>query len=142
MKRFVFYHPETGVLHGQTLMLDVNDLENSLKLNTPDGHVAHEHDTAWPGHHRFDLVSKQIVEDIPPAPSPDHEWNPGRHRWTLKPEMVEVTQARSRQTNALLEEQRKVVVGYLLGRGGMDRIREIEDELKNLQGPQGVTPSG
>lgn len=134
MKRFVFYHPDTGVLHPRTLMLDVSDLENSLKLNTPEGHVAHEHDAAWPGHHRFDLASKQIVEDIPPAPSSDHEWNAGRHRWTLKPEVIEAGHAKQRQIAALLDEQRQTVVGFLLGRGGAGRIQEIEVELNQLKG--------
>lgn len=137
MRRFVFYHPETGVLHKQTLMLDVHDLENSLMLNTPDGHIAHEHDSAWPGQHRFDFSCKEIVEDIPPAPSTDHEWNPSRHRWTLKPAVAEAQQAAQARVAALHEEQRKVVSGYLLGRGGADRLREIEGELDQLTGRTG-----
>jgi len=83
MRRFVFYHPETGVLHNRTVMMDVGDV-NCLKLNTPVGYVAFEHDTALPATHRFDLASKQLVEEMAPAPSPNHEWSAWRRRWVRK----------------------------------------------------------
>jgi len=62
VKRFVFYHKSTGVLHPQAMQFDVSDLPAYLKRNTPTDHIALEHATAQPGDSRFDLETKQILK--------------------------------------------------------------------------------
>lgn len=80
MRRYVFYHPETGALHARTLMLDVSDMAGALKNNTPDGHIPIEHETAHPADCRFEPATGAIVPALPP-PRDGYEWDADRHRW-------------------------------------------------------------
>lgn len=127
MNTWSFYHVETGELHPQ--VFSTTD-DSSLAINTPKDHKAIEgdHDHVLKC---VDLKTKSVVDrDVPkPAPSADREYDPTRRRWVVK----ESVRALHVEYTALQEEQKKVVIGFLLGRGGAGRLREIDDRITAIQ---------
>lgn len=81
MKRWHFYHKDTGLFHGRSF---ATKYESDVATNTPADHVA------IPGtfdylSQRVDVETGKVVEHRPEQPSEDHDWN-GR-RWVPKPEL-------------------------------------------------------
>lgn len=67
MKRYVFYHPDSGALHPRIVEVSHNSL---LAANTPEGYVAIASKDAMPVLNRFDFTTKQLVSSGAPAPKP------------------------------------------------------------------------
>lgn len=123
MKQLAFYHKETGLLSPYHLL--TSD-DGAIGANTPADHLPIEHPDGVALHHRthrIDVETKAILSYDPPS-DPAEESRAARRTTRVK-------------VTALLEEQRKVVVGFVLGRGGADRLREIESELDQLTGRTG-----
>jgi hypothetical protein len=136
MKRFSFYHKDTGVF----AELIYSASEPRLDLNTPTDHVALE-GAYHPLAHRFDLAAGAVVRAD--APSADHAWSEATGRWELKPE---VAAARAARRAALAEiarleaTQPRAVREAVLGLpGGAERLAAIDAEIVRLR-QELVTP--
>ena len=136
MKHFHFYHAETGLLHGDGLAVNGPGAEEMAKANCPPGHKPIE------GHldhlsQRVNVETGEVVDHQPPQPSADHEWHAESKRWRLKKEAAEreaKKAAAPAQIAELRERQHHLVIGYLLGRGGADELRELDKQIAELRG--------
>lgn len=137
MRRFSFYHAETGEVHNATYATNAADPEKSVAANTPPGHKAIE---ATLDHlsHRVNLSDEEpvVVDYQPPKPSDNHEWNGESRRWEMN------AAAKARETERreawaeirrLQDSQHDLVRGFLLGRGGEDGLKEIDAKIAVLR---------
>lgn len=124
--RYVFYHAETGTLHREVKHLPASLLEQ----NTPPGHIALQHDAAHPQSHRFNLASGALEEWQSAPPSGQHEWDTAKKRWQL----VTAERWQMHQQIAVLEQRAaQVIRDFLLGRGGLDRLRALDSDIAALR---------
>jgi hypothetical protein len=130
MRRYVFYHPQTGALHGSTLQLDVQNNAAYLENNTPNQYVAIEHDTAHPNTHRYDLTSGALMESRIQSPGADYIWDEQKKRW-IAPPAPGIADAK--ELADLLREQQSITRDLLLGRSGSERLLEIDGRIKKLE---------
>jgi hypothetical protein len=136
MRQFHFYDEMTGLLHG-----------NSIAVNVPDGHDAIAQRHCPPGHqliegnwhpltHRVDIVTGQVIDYQPPQPSADHEWNAETKRWQLSAAAQAKIAARSAaaaRIAALEASQTTWLRKHALGDpAAIGHLREIDDEIAVL----------
>jgi hypothetical protein len=145
MKHFRFYHAETGLFHGDALVVNSDDSEGRnagghqkmALANCPPGHKPIE------GH--YDPLSQRVnvttgvVEDYqPPPPSSDHAWAADVKRWQLLPEVAQRQEARRAalaQIARLEAVQPRAVREAVLGHAGAaDRLRSIDEQIAVLRG--------
>lgn len=135
MRRFGFYHKETGLFHAHWFMTDV-DRPAAIAANTPKDHIALEGDYD-PLSQRVDIQTAKVIDYQPPCPSEHHEWSAQAKRWRLKAEVLELCAKRDAAHAEILRLERDVqpraVREALLGRGGFDRLREIEEAIAALR---------
>jgi hypothetical protein len=139
MKRFHFYHAETGALHHSAIAINVPDLmvDACARKNCPPGHlpIEGEFDSLS---QRVDVETKQVVAYQPPRPSSDHEWNADSKRWQLR---ADVTERQQRRVEALaristLEAEQHRAVREILLKVAPDeakRLSEIEAQIARLR---------
>jgi len=79
VRRYSFYHPDTGLFTAKILATTNPAL---VALNTPEGYraIAGAYDHLS---QRVDLGTLKVIDYQPPRPSPQHEWNPKSRRWEL-----------------------------------------------------------
>ena len=133
MKTHSFYDPKTGQLSPYVF----SGPDAALALNTPAGLVAIEG--------RYDHVSQRVdlsgakpfvIDFQPSRPSDDHEWDVASRRWQLTAE----ASAREHRRNVaraeiarLVESQHDFIRRSLLGRGGLDELKTIDDRIVELE---------
>ena len=129
-----FYHRETGLFSGRHLM--VSD-PSMIALNTPPDHVAIEGDHYDPLTQKVDVTTGKVVDNLPPQPSPDHEWNPNSRRWQLRPEVAAKQKAREAALARITELELKALRAlreHALGKpGAQERLRTIDSEIGKLR---------
>jgi hypothetical protein len=139
MRVIWFYHKDTGLFHGRTLMTDNPDL---IAPNTPRDHIALEGDNFDLLSQRVDVASGRVVDRLPPQPSPNHEWNTGIRRWQLKPEVVAMEDARRNAIERIRFLELKALRAlreHALGQAAaIDRLKTIDDEIGQLRTVLGV----
>lgn len=136
MKRYGFYHRETGLL--ANVVFSTDDENAMLANNTPADHIAIE------GHHdslskRVDIATGQVIDYQPPAPSADHEWNAETKRWQLNAAVTAKAQARAAALAAIaiLEGQsmrpmRELALGIGI-LGARSRLAAINSQIASLR---------
>jgi len=129
-----FYHSSTGVFHPRHVMSSDPD---TIALNTPAEHIAIDGDHFDPFTQRVDVTTGQIIDQLPPAPSPDHEWSSASRRWQLNPQVLARQQA---QHNALARIRQLEVKGmralreHALGKpGAKHRLNSIDQQIAQLR---------
>jgi hypothetical protein len=142
MKHFHFYHAETGLFHGDALVVNSDDGEGRnagghqkmALANCPPGHKPIE------GH--YDPLSQRVnvttgaVEDYQPAqPSPDHEWDAAVKRWQLLPEVAQRQEARRAALAqiARLEAQAARTIREAVLTGNHDRLAALDAQIAALR---------
>lgn len=133
MKTVSFYHQETGLFHPTSLT--ASD-ESIIALNAPPDHLAMEgaHDHLS---RRVDVITGEIVDYQPPAPSTDHGWDETAKRWVLSQHaqelatrrgtaLVEIRDVESRALGALIEH----ALGY---EGARDRLEALHKQIVDLR---------
>jgi hypothetical protein len=134
MRVIWFYHQDTGLFHGRTLMTSDPKM---IAPNTPPGHVAIEGDHFDPVSQRVDVASGQVVDRLPPQPSVDHEWNSSARRWQIKPEIVAEEEARRVALERIRYLELKALRAlreHALGQAtAVDRLKSIDDEIAQLR---------
>jgi hypothetical protein len=157
MRRFHFYHADTGILHHTCVSINAPDAESVEAQNCPPGHRVIE-GTFDERIHRVDIsappelvdafnqhnqpigkrIVHKVVDYIPPAPSPDHEWNADTKRWQLSAAVRAKAASKAEalaRIEALRASQHDVVREILLGnKDARTRLQEIHDNIKALQG--------
>lgn len=128
MKHYRYYDEATGLFHSATVK--ATDPKDAL-AGIPAGHriIEGEFDHLS---QRVEISTGQIVDYQPPQPSQDHEWNPETKRWQLCA-AAERRQSALVQIAALEATQPRAIREALLGRGGLDRLREIDDQIAALR---------
>lgn len=129
-----FYHCTTGIFHPRHVMC--TDLE-TITLNTPPDHIPIEGDHFDPLTQRVDVETGRIVDQLPPPPSPDHEWNAASRRWQLKPEVL-ARQLAQRNALARIKQlenkaQRALREHVLNKPGATERLTSIDQEIAQLR---------
>lgn len=136
MKHVTFYHKDTGMLNPLSVMVTDDD---AVRLNTPADHIPIDHPVGGQLDHRsqrVDIASGNVVEYQPPRPSDDHEWNANTRRWELSEDAASREAARSsalKQIRSLEASQDRAVREALIGRGGLDRLRDIDSQISELR---------
>ncbi len=129
-----FYHRETGLFSGRHLM--VSDPE-MITQNTPPDHVAIEGDHFDPTTQKVDVATGQVVDQLPPQPSADHEWSAASRRWQIRPEVAARNKAREQALNRITELELKALRAlreHALGKAGaQERLRAIDGEISSLR---------
>jgi hypothetical protein len=126
------YRLEDGKFIGYTICLP----DEAIEMNTPEGHAF------IVGHHdhlskRVDIPTGLVVDDQPPSPSADHEWNADTKRWQLTASIQAKAQVRAVAIARIAELdawQHRHVRDMLLG-GGLSvrlRLQAIHDEIATL----------
>jgi len=120
MKDFSFYDPVTGELTGEHFS---SSDPMGVALNVTEARPAvegrHDHKT-----HRVDLKSMQIVPHTEAPP----------------PHPVDVRYDLLAQIAALEAKQHRAVREFLLGKGGADRLREMDDAIAAIRTSLAATP--
>ena len=106
MRRFHFYHRESGEFHRDWFMTDV-ERPGILERHTPPEHIALEGDYDRLSQ-RVDVTTGKVVSYQPAAPSADHEWDAGTKRWVLKPTVAAARDSRSHAIAEILRLERDV----------------------------------
>lgn len=116
-----------------------------LEANTRDGHVAYEGNLD-PLSQKIDISREvrdadgalvkhgPVVDYHQPQPSAEHEWNADIKRWVLGAAASRKREILS-QIKAIEDSGSHVraLREALLGRGGFDRLREIDDQIAELR---------
>ena len=139
MRVIWFYHKDTGIFHGRSLMTDDPDL---IAPNTPRDHIALEGDNFDLVSQRVDVATGLVVDRLPPQPSPDHEWNAAIRRWQLKPEVVAMEDARRNALERIRSLELKALRAlreHALGQAAaIDRLKAIDDEIAQVRTTLGI----
>jgi hypothetical protein len=95
VKRYHFYHRESGLFHREWFMTD-DERPEVLAANTPADHLAIEGEFDHLSQ-RVDLSGPEarVVDYQPPQPRADHLWDEVTRRWRLDPAVVERQQRRA-----------------------------------------------
>lgn len=132
IKTYSLYEAASGLFTGKRLHCDDEGL---LAVRLPAGTLALEgsfdHRTQ-----RMDLTTGAVVAYRPPAPSPDHEWDPAAKRWQVRPSTS--TEGRTgviyARIQALEASQGRAVREATLGDAqAMKRLKEIDAEIHKLR---------
>jgi hypothetical protein len=111
MRRFHFYHSDTGILHPSGVSIDAPDAEKVAAQNCPDGHLLIEGNFDERCQ-RIDITTKQAVEHQPAALAED----------------------RTSALQRLEASQHSLVRELLLGNeGARPRLQAIHDQIAALQ---------
>jgi hypothetical protein len=132
IKTYSLYEAASGLFTGKRLHCDDEGL---LAVRLPAGTLAlegsYDHRTQ-----RMDLTTGTVVAYRPPAPSPDHEWDPAAKRWQVRP----ATSIEGRtgviyaRIQALEASQGRAVREATLGDAqAMKRLKEIDAEIHKLR---------
>lgn len=133
MKRYSFYHRETGAIH--SMSVGATD-QNDAALNTPADHIAID------GHfdalsQRVDIATGDVIDYQPPPPSAAHDWNADTKRWQLCPSAQATLDRRAAALAgiAVLEAKgiRAIRELSLSVPGAVDRVRSIDDQITALR---------
>jgi hypothetical protein len=110
-RQVMFYHAKTGELMPHVFM--TSD-ERTLALNTPAGHKAIDvgDETLSPQTHTIDVGTGQPIARSAPLPDPRAA--------------ARATAAAHAEIERLEHGQARAVREFLLGRGGADRLQEID----------------
>jgi len=137
VRHVTFYHKESGLLNGRSLVASDNRL---VALNTPDGYIAIDHPEGSTLDHlsqKVDIETGNIVDYQPLAPSEDHEWDARARRYRLKPDVKAI---RDRQEAAVIRismlERESITAlreAVLDKDGAMERLKAIDDEITSLK---------
>lgn len=136
MRRFHFYHAETGLLHHSCVSINTPEAEKVAALNCPEGHSPIEGELD-PRSHRVDIATGEVIEYQPPAPTADHEWNADAKRWQLSAaalgKLNRSNAARARIAQ-LENSQHRHVREHCLGiAGAAEKLKAIDDEIFSLR---------
>lgn len=135
MRRFHFYHAETGLFADLSVCVGGDpSSDEKVRANTPEGHAALEGEFDHLSQ-RVDVATGAVVDHQPPAPTTDHEWNATTKRWQLKPAVAATQEARRAalaQIVMLEQSQDAAVRDALLGRG-TDRLKAIDEQITALR---------
>jgi hypothetical protein len=129
-----FYHKETGLFHGRSLMTQDPKL---IAPNTPVDHIAIEGDHFDALSQRVDVKTGKVVDRLPPQPSDDHEWNTSIRRWQLKPDIAAKEEARRNALERVKYLELKALRAlreHALGQAAAtQRLKAIDDEIVQLR---------
>jgi hypothetical protein len=86
----------------------------------------------------FVATAAHVVDYQPPAPSPDHEWNPTSKRWELSAAALvaqEVRRAALTKIAALTDQQHDLVRRLILApdEGTRTQLRALDVEIDGLR---------
>lgn len=137
MTQFHFYDQNTGLLHGNSIVLNApEDNDATLMRNCPIGHKPVQ-GNLHPLTQRVDIATGQVIDYQPPAPSVDHEWNADTKRWQLSAAVVATAEARTVALAAIvsLETQgirsmRELALGLP---GAQERVTAIDAQIAKLR---------
>ncbi|MGH8231237.1 MAG: hypothetical protein ACRESY_05385 [Steroidobacteraceae bacterium] len=133
IKTYSLYEAATGLFTGKRLHCDDEGL---LAVRLPVGTLALE-GTYDRRTQRMDLATGEVVAYRPPAPSPDHEWDPAAKRWQVRPAAPSPdgrTGVIYARIQALEASQGRAVREATLGDArAMKRLKEIDAEIHKLR---------
>jgi hypothetical protein len=132
--RYCFYHQDTGIFHPVVL---TTDDERQISVNTPADHVAIE-GSFDPPSKKVDIATGQIVDFVPPQPSPDHEWDETTRRWVLNAAAADRNARRTAALARIAELEHSVQPGLLravaLGQeGAKEKLAALDAEIAKLR---------
>jgi hypothetical protein len=135
MRVVSFYHKVTGRFNARHLM---SSDAKSIVINTPRDHIAMDGDHFDRLSQRVDIETGKVVDQLPPQPSVDHEWNATDRRWQLKPEVAAKEETRR---HAILRIRQLELMGLrslrelALGEAkAADRLKALDNEIATLRG--------
>jgi len=136
MRQFHFYDVTTGLLHGNSIAVNMPEGDEAIALrHCPPGHKPIE-GTLHPLTHRVDIATGKVVEYQPPQPSADHEWDPATKRWQLSAAAQSKITAKAdaaARVATLEASQTTWLRKHALGDpAAITHLREIDDELAVL----------
>lgn len=130
MKRYSFYHKDTGVFATHWYSATVPELE----ANTPADHVAIE-GKFHPLSHKFDLTKKEVTQAD--SPGADHVWDEEAGKWAPGAELLGAMRGESAYRSRLAdlhEEERRATRAAVLGdAAARERLQEIHTELEGMR---------
>ena len=141
MRHFHYYDSESGLLHGDALVVNSDDRHygdpghrKMALANCPPGHKPIE-GRFDPLSQRVDVATGKVVSYQPDSPSSDYEWHADSKRWRLKPD---VAAAQARRVAALaeiarLESGQDRAVREAVLTGNHDRLAELEARIAALR---------
>lgn len=126
------YDSSTGLFTGRTISVPLS----ALAANIAEGHSSiegvHDHLSK-----RIDLVTGELVDYQPPAPSAEHEWNTETKRWQLSAAAADRTQRRATALARMGELDARSIrasrEALLDPIGGIERVKAINDEMELLR---------
>jgi hypothetical protein len=134
MRVVSFYHKGTGMFHARHLMTSDPKV---IPLNTPPDHIAIDGDHFDPRSQRVDVATGEVIDQLPPQPSPDHEWNGASRRWQLRPELAARQEARKNALERIQHLEIKALRAlreHALGEAAAtQRLRAMDDEIAQLR---------
>lgn len=65
MKQYNFYHKDTGLVHGLSIVINSPDHDATLKRNCPEDHVPIEGQNLHPTKHRVDIGTGEVLDHKP-----------------------------------------------------------------------------
>jgi hypothetical protein len=139
MTQFHFFHVDTGVLHGTSVVTNVADEKEAhafAKSNAPDGHdvIAGSYSSEK---HRVDVATGNVLDYQPAAPPVDHEWNATTKRWQLPATTMAALEYRQFALEAIAKleaSQARAVREALLGvPGTLDRLKVLDAQIAALR---------
>ncbi|HEY3730146.1 MAG TPA: hypothetical protein VGL28_02665 [Steroidobacteraceae bacterium] len=132
IKTYSLYEAASGLFTGKRLHCDDEGL---LAVRLPAGTLAlegsYDHRTQ-----RMDLTTGAVIAYRPPAPSPEHEWDPAGKRWQVRaaPGTDGRTGVIYARIQALEASQGRAVREATLGdEQAMKRLKEIDAEIHKLR---------
>lgn len=134
---FCFYDKTTGLLHSKRVVTDhAGNAERFAAANAPPGH-------AWivgvfdPLSQRVDVNTGEVVDYVPPVPSPEHEWNATTKRWQLNQaaaaKLAASSMARMRIGELEASQHRALREAALGDTQALTRLKVIDDQISTLR---------
>jgi len=141
MRRFCYYHKETGLLSERTLVVNSPTAERDAAANAPPDHAPLEGDFHHQ-RHRVDIATGAVIDYQPPAPSEHHEWHESSRQCLLKPEAAEMRAAHFRAMGELQQLDAKALramTDHIMGdKAAAARLSQIETQKNELR-PKVIT---
>ena len=99
MRRFHYYHQDTGALYDGAFVVNSPHPEADAAANAPPDHLPIE-GTFDHMSQKIDVTTRQPVDWQPPAPSEHHEWDVAARRWRLS---AAATERQAKRAAAMAE---------------------------------------